>query len=69
MKNPDSSGEQPAGTERKAADHELPTTHFEREDDRWRWQNQLHDWMLVLIMVAVYLIWTGIVYFLEPGIR
>ena len=51
------------------ADDELPTTSYEREDDRWRLRNQLRDWMILLVMIAIYLVWTGVVYFFEPGIR
>lgn len=48
---------------------ELPDTHFRREDDRWSLGNQLRDWLILLVMIIVYLVWTGIVYFFEPGIR
>jgi hypothetical protein len=51
------------------AEHELPPTHFEREDDRWRLGNQLRDWLILLVMAVIYLVWTGVVYFFEPGIR
>lgn len=46
-----------------------PPTHLEREDDRWAPRAQLRDWWLLLLMIVTYLAWTGIVYFLEPGIR
>ncbi|GIV78029.1 MAG: hypothetical protein KatS3mg050_2423 [Litorilinea sp.] len=48
---------------------ELPPTHLRREDDRWDIKNQLRDWGYLLIMILVYLAWTGIVYWFEPGIR
>lgn len=51
------------------ADHELPVTQYEREDDRWRLRHQLRDWLILLVMVLIYLVWTGVVYFFEPGIR
>ena len=51
------------------ADDELPTTTYERGDNRWRLRNQLRDWMILLVMIAIYLVWTGVVYFFEPGIR
>lgn len=56
---------QDAGT----TDQELAATHYEREDDRWRWQNQLRDWIILGVMILIYLAWTGVVYFFEPGIR
>jgi hypothetical protein len=46
-----------------------PPTHFEREDDRWALKAQLRDWWILALMIITYLVWTGIVYFLEPGIR
>jgi hypothetical protein len=46
-----------------------PSTHYEREDDRWALKAQLRDWWLLALMIVTYLVWTGIVYFLEPGIR
>lgn len=54
---------------REEWEEEQPETHFEREDDRWSFRNQLRDWGVLLIMVVIYLTWTGLVYFLEPGIR
>jgi hypothetical protein len=48
---------------------ELPETHLDREDERWSRTAQTHDWLLLLLMIAIYLFWAGIVYFLEPGIR
>jgi hypothetical protein len=53
----------------QSADHELPVTHYEREDDRWQLRNQLRDWLILLVMALIYLVWTGVVYFFEPGIR
>jgi hypothetical protein len=48
---------------------EHPETHYNREDDRFRSNSRLRDWVIILVMIATYLTWTGIVYFLEPGIR
>ncbi|MFN2198455.1 MAG: hypothetical protein ACK2UW_20205 [Anaerolineales bacterium] len=48
---------------------EQPESHLEREDERWSFRNQLRDWGILLVMVIIYLAWTGIVYFFEPGIR
>ena len=43
--------------------------HFEREDDRWRDSSGRRDWVILAVMIAIYLVWTGVVYLLEPGIR
>jgi len=40
-----------------------------REDDRWSRKNQARDWGYLAIMIIAYLIWTGIIYLFEPGIR
>ena len=48
---------------------EQPPTHFEREDERWQPGAQVRDWFVLLMMIAIYLAWTGILYFFEPGIR
>lgn len=69
MTNSQAQNEQQGGTAGERAGHELAPTNFEREDDRWRWQNQVRDWLILLVMVVIYLVWTGVVYFFEPGIR
>lgn len=56
-------------TQDASADQELATTHYGREDDRWRWQNQVRDWLILGAMILIYLVWSGVVYFFEPGIR
>ena len=56
-------------TQEATNDQELATTHFQREDDRWRWRNQLRDWIILGVMILIYLAWTGVVFFFEPGIR
>jgi hypothetical protein len=48
---------------------EYPETYYDREDDRYQPRSRLRDWGIIIIMIATYLVWTGIVYFLEPGIR
>ena len=48
---------------------EHPQTHYQREDDRWYIRFRLRDWLILLAMIGVYLIWTGVVYLFEPGIR
>ena len=44
-------------------------TDFERVDNRWDPQNRSRDWVVVAALVIIYLIWTGTVFFFEPGIR
>ena len=46
-----------------------PKTNLDRRDDRWRVRFFLRDWMILLGMIAVYLLWTGVLYLFEPGIR
>ncbi len=48
---------------------EHPPTHLEREDNRWSAGAQARDWLVLVILMAIYLVWTGIIYFFEPGIR
>jgi hypothetical protein len=48
---------------------EHPPTHLERSDDRWSEGSARRDWLVLFLMMAAYLTWTGIIYFLEPGIR
>jgi hypothetical protein len=48
---------------------EFPETHLEREDDRWSLADQTRDWLVLLLMIAIYFFWAGIIYFFEPGIR
>lgn len=40
-----------------------------RHDDRWRIRRLRRDWLILAVMIAIYLLWTGIVFFFEPGIR
>lgn len=53
---------------RKSVD-EHPDTHFQRDDERWGKAAQVKDWIILFVMMTLYLLWTGIIYFLEPGIR
>ena len=69
MSTPENQVNQLTGADRGATDQEFAKTHYEREDDRWRWQNQLRDWIILGVMILIYLAWTGVVYFFEPGIR
>ena len=42
--------------------------HLDRGDERWDapwWKG----WLVVLALIVIYLLWTGTIYFLEPGIR
>jgi hypothetical protein len=48
---------------------EHPNTDLERDDDRWSRSAQLQDWLVLIVMIVIYLLWTGLIYFLEPGIR
>jgi len=48
---------------------EHPPTHLDRDDNRWSGGAQRRDWLVLIMMIAAYLAWTGIVYLLEPGIR
>lgn len=48
---------------------ESPDTHTEREDERWSTRSQMRDWLVLILLMAAYLVWVGIIYFLEPGIR
>ena len=63
----DEKNETPAPGELFSEEH--PDTHLEREDDRWSRSAQVHDWLILVLMIVTYLVWVGIVYFLEPGIR
>lgn len=63
----DEKNETPASGEQFSEEH--PDTHLEREDDRWSRSAQLRDWLILVLMIVTYLVWVGIVYFLEPGIR
>lgn len=42
---------------------------FQRADNRWDIQHARRDWIIIGILVAVYLIWTGTLFLFEPGIR
>ena len=50
-------------------DGELPPTQLDREDNRWGPHHWLRDWAILLTMILIYLVWTGVIYLLEPGIR
>lgn len=42
---------------------------FERADNRWDPGKARRDWIVIAILVMIYLVWTGIVFLFEPGIR
>lgn len=44
------------------------TRHY-HEDERWETGQQIRDWLLLLLMMAVTVAWSLIVYFNEPGLR
>ncbi len=48
---------------------DVARTHFERVDNRWDPQNARRDWLVIVVLVIIYLLWTGTVFLLEPGIR
>lgn len=55
--------------EKPVVDEDMTPTHYEREDNRWMHHSKWRDWVILLVMIIVYLLWAGVVYFLEPGIR
>ena len=50
-------------------DSELAPTNLDREDNRWGPHHWLRDWAILLTLILIYLVWTGVIYLLEPGIR
>ncbi len=44
-------------------------TSFHMEDKRWARNEQIKDWLKLLILVLLTLAWHLTVYFLEPGLR
>ncbi len=42
---------------------------FEIEDARWATSEQIKDWLKLLLMVVLTIVWGLIVYFMEPGLR
>lgn len=44
-------------------------TTYERIDNRWDPQNGRRDWVVIVILVIIYLVWTGTLFLFEPGIR
>jgi hypothetical protein len=48
---------------------ELPPTHWQREDHRWGYGARYRDWLILLVMMLIYLVWMGAIYLFEPGIR
>lgn len=42
---------------------------FSVEDERWERRYQVRDWLILVAMVLITLIWQFLVYFLEPGLR
>jgi hypothetical protein len=44
-------------------------THYQRDDERWSAGRQIKDWGILIVMILIYLTWTGLIYLLEPGIR
>lgn len=50
-------------------DTEDLSTTFERADNRWDPGNGRRDWIIIAMLVVIYLVWTGIMFLFEPGIR
>ncbi len=44
-------------------------TSFRMEDKRWAKNEQVKDWLKLLLLVLLTLAWHLTVYFLEPGLR
>ncbi len=44
-------------------------TSFHMEDRRWAKNEQVKDWLKLLLLVVLTLAWHLTVYFLEPGLR
>lgn len=44
-------------------------TSYERSDNRWDIAHANRDWMIIAVLVVVYLIWTGVLFLFEPGLR
>jgi hypothetical protein len=42
---------------------------YERGDDRWQRRQSRRDWLILVVMIVLYLTWTGVVFLFEPGIR
>lgn len=40
-----------------------------REDERWSSANQIRDWIILIVIGALYLAWMLVIFFLERGIR
>lgn len=47
---------------------DLKTT-FERVDNRWDPRNARRDWIVILVLIIIYVIWASTLYLFEPGIR
>lgn len=42
--------------------------HLDRFDDRWE-QPWYRSWLILLVLIILFLAWTGTIYLFEPGIR
>ncbi len=63
------SASQTGNTANVDAGGEPPHTSLSRADNRWGQRRWLRDWAILLALVIAYLVWTGIIYTFEPGIR
>lgn len=67
------------GAPERNREHERQTTYgedsrhraesFAIEDERWTRGAQLRDWGRLALMIGVFLLWTLLIYWLEPGLR
>ena len=54
---------------------EYGVSEFDREDPAWyradrRWEIPWYQsWLILLVLIIVYLSFTGLIYWIEPGIR
>ena len=48
---------------------EVIGSSWERTDNRWDFPHKNRDWIVIAVLIVIYLVWTGIVYLFEPGIR
>jgi hypothetical protein len=39
------------------------------QDVRHSRRSEVRSWIILAVLIAVYLVWTLIIYFLEPGLR
>lgn len=50
-------------------DAEDVNSTYERIDNRWDISHARRDWIIILVLVVIYLVWAGTLYLFEPGLR